>query len=181
MHIRNLDSAVTELKKRLDRVETKLSAWEAVERIRKSDGSNYVSLKRNFKNATVHDSSYSLVPEKEISVCGWSKYSGWITDEIRNREHIRYEKNRKISEDRIIKEAWLEPYYYKTVDEIFEDIEKRIEFLRAEKEKYEEDIERIESVFRSFTEKIDSAVSELKKSCEGSSLYYICMDYLKAV
>ena len=180
MSIRNLDGVITELKKRLDCVETKLSAWEAVERIRKSDGSDYVSLKRNFKNVTVHDSSYSLVPEKEISVCGWSKFSGCITDEIRNRELVKY-SSRKIPEDRVVKEGWLEPYYYKTVDEIFEDIEKRIEFLRAEKAKYEADIARAESVFRSFTEKIDSAVSELKESCAGSSLYYVCMDYLKGV
>lgn len=174
----SLDNIQTELRKRLDEIETKLSAWEKVERKRKKDGTSFSALSRNFVNATIHDNQYTLKSvDKLITVCAWTKYSGWITDEIHTCESVKYEKNRKIADDRIVKERFIEPYYIKTVDEIFEDIDSRIEYLKGQKRKIEDDLEASEKVFGEFKSKIDEALKELKASC-NQSLYYLCRDYM---
>ena len=174
----SLDSITTELNKRLDEVETKIKAWKAVKRVTKKDGSDFAVLSKNFDGATLYDSNCHLYPSKKITVCGWTKYSGWITDDIHSTGTVAYEKNRTVSEDRIIKESMIQPYYYKTVDEIFEDIEHRIKFYEGEKAKYEADIANASKVFGTFKEKIDSALAEMKASCAGNGLYYLCRDYM---
>lgn len=177
--VTSLDNILTELRKRLDTVNTKISAWEKVERNRKKDGSDFASLGKNFKNATLYDSQTSLVPEKAITVHAWSQFSGYVEDDIKNRALVRYEKNRQIPEGRIIKESYLEPYYYKTVDEIFEDISCRIAGLKRQKEEIESDIENAEQVFNLFKARIDTALTELKLSC-NSGLYYLTRDYMSS-
>lgn len=173
----SLDSIQTELKRRLDEIETKISAWEKVERKTKKDGGSFSALAKNFVNASIHDDPCSLIQKKCVTVCGWSQYSGYITDEIKTVGLVRYEENREIPESRVVKERMIEPYYVKTVDEIFEDIGIKIESLRRQKEKILQDLESSEMVFKLFKAKIDNALQDLKSSC-NQSLYYLCRDYM---
>lgn len=176
--MRNIDELKTTLKKDIDKAETLLHAWEAVERVTKKDGGDFAALAKNFKNASVYDSGYSLVATKEITVSGWSQFSGWISDKIENREIARYSK-RTVSDDRIIKETCLEPYFYKTVSEIFEDIETRKEQLKKQIADYKRDLENAKKLFDSFKTAIDAALVEMKTNCTQHT-YYLIRDYMKS-
>lgn len=175
---KSLDEIKTELAKRLDAAETLRAAWEKVERCRKKDGSDFVALAKNFKNAGVYDSQYSMVPEKEIRVFGFSKFSGYVDDSVRNRELARYSK-REVSADRIKKESFLEPYFYLTVDEIFEEIAAKIAYYTRRVEILTAELKKADSVFPAFKAAIDSALDKLSAETGSTDLYYQCAEYLK--
>lgn len=174
----NLDAIKTELRKSIDRAETLKAAWEKVERCTKKNGEDFAALAKNFKNASVYDSAYSMVPEKEIRVSGFSKYSGWISDEIKNRELARYSK-KEVAPDRIIKESFLAPYFYLTVSEMFDDIAAKIAYYAGRIEKLTAELEKADSVFQSFKAAIDAALDRLSAETESTDLYCQCAEYLK--
>lgn len=172
-----IDNAKTEIMKTIDYYETLINAWKNVKRKTKKDGSSFAALAKNFENASVHDSSYSLRPCKEISVCGFSKYQGWITDKIETTDVVQYSIHNPAPE-RIIKETFLNPYFFKTVDEIFIDIENRIKKYQEWKQKAETDLEKIETVLIPFVENVKTELEKLKESA-GKDLYYQARDFLK--
>lgn len=177
----NIDSIKTELAKRIDRAETLKAAWEKVGRLHKKDGTDFAIFSKNFTGCGIYDSKYSSHnAEKEIHVSGSSKYSGYISDDIKNTEIVRYSKRKdSIDPDRIIKENWSEPYFYKTIDEIFEDIEGKIKYYAEYIAKLQRELEKVDDVFGKFKAAIDNALNTLSAETESSDLYYSCTEYLK--
>lgn len=176
----SIDTIKTELEKRIDWAETLKAAWEKVGRCRKKDGTDFVALAKNFTNCRVYDAQYTMAPEKEIRINGLSKYSSYVSDDIKNRELYKYSKRKdKIDPDRVIKESFLEPYFYKTVDEIFEDIEGKIKYYAEYIAKLQRELEKVDGVFGKFKAAIDNALNTLSAETESSDLYYSCTEYLK--
>ena len=111
-----------QLEKELDLHESLLAAWEKVTRNYKKNGGTFSNLAKNFNGATLYKRNYSLVDEKELSVCTATKKSGYQTEAIGNKELVKY-SDINPDESRIIKESFLEPYFYLTADEMQQRID----------------------------------------------------------
>lgn len=120
--------AKEKLERDLDRNVTLLNAWRSVTRNYKKNGESFSNLKQNFNGVSVYNAPYSMhSKEKEIHVHAKSERNGYISDSISNSECVKYTKF-QISEDRVIKESFLEPYFYLNADEIQEKINSKIEY-----------------------------------------------------
>lgn len=181
---KNLEDIKKEFNKRIEEQKTLLEAWEKVERATKKDGSNFVALAKNFKNATIKNNEYVLRPSKKIHVYGITKNNKYVDDSIETNELVKYAK-RHIDADRILKESYLEPWYEKTVDEIFEDIEERKETLRKNIKNFEEEIKISEKYYNMVNihlESIHNILNELsvkKPNSNFLSLRYALEDVVK--
>lgn len=113
-----------ELEKKLDYHKALLEAWQKVTRNYKKDGKPFQDLQKNFNNARVYNKAYSMKPEKEIRVDTCTKLNGYINESVDNCELAKYTKFTP-DESRIIKESFLEPYFYLTLEEIEAKIEER--------------------------------------------------------
>lgn len=157
-----IKKATENLERDLDRCTCLLNAWKGVTRNYKKNGEPFANLKQNFNGCTVKPSPYSLHSyEKEISVCTSTKMNGYITDEFSSSETVNHTKFTP-SEDRIIKESFLTPYFYLTVDEIEKKIqdkisyyEKRVEEIEKAIEKQNIDIEIMSNLLKTMAEEIE--------------------------
>ena len=181
-----LEDIKKEFNKRIDEHETLLKAWEKVERLTKKDGTNFAILSKNFKNATVRNNEYSLRPDKQIHVYGITKNNAYIGEDISTTDHADRYDGRAIAPERIIKESYLTPYYIKTVDEIFEDIEAKKEYHRKAIEGYKKQIEKSKEYYDKVNEKLleihdifNNMTSKGTSSNEFLSLRYALEDVVK--
>ena len=181
---KNLEDIKKEFKKRIDEQKTLLEAWEKVERVTKKDGSDFVALAKNFKNATVKNNEFVLRPSKQIQIYGITKNNKYVDDSIETTELVKYSK-RPVDADRVLKESYLEPWYEKTVDEIFEDIEAKKEILKKNIKNYEQEIlvsEKYYMLIECHLESIHNILNELSAKGQNSgflSLRYALEDIVK--
>lgn len=171
--MKNLKELTNELSNRVEEATTKKELWEQVERVSKKDGADFSALSKNFKNANVRDYQYSLRPNKEIYVCGRTSTGKWVEDNVKQTDLVKYAK-RKIDPSRAIKESYLEPYYYLTVDEIFEEINAKIEYYTNRIEELNKQINGAEKAFAIISEKCDELTEILNNinNEQGKDLYY---------
>lgn len=122
------NETMTKLEKELDLHESLCKAWQGVTRNYKKNGEPFANLQQNFNGLTVSGASYSLhANEKELSVTTKTNRSGYQSESIHNTElakHTRFE----VDESRIIKESYLEPYFFLTVDELQTLIDEKINY-----------------------------------------------------
>lgn len=182
---KNLEDIEKEFKKRIDNHAALLEAWEKVERVTKKDGSDFKALSKNFNNATVIVNEFVLRPSKKIRVYGRTKRNDFVEDYVETTDLVKYSK-RHIDADRILKESYLEPWYEKTVSEIFEDIEAKKEYHKKAIEGYEKQIKdaslyynRIAFKMSEIHEILNSMCVKGKSSSEFLSLRYALEDIVK--
>lgn len=158
--------------------EAKITAWEGVERLTKKDGSDFAILSKNYSGASVTPVSYSIREDLNLSVSGY--YNGiYISDDIELYPCVKNYK-KPVSEDRIIRRSFLEPYFKMNIEESFEAIQERIELYRGYIEELEKNIADAEKVFIDFTSAIDGALSELKTAAgNNSTLYFEVRHYME--
>lgn len=162
---KNLEDIKKEFEKRIDNHAALLEAWEKVERVTKKDGSDFKALSKNFNNATVIVNEFVLRPSKKIRVYGRTKRNDFVEDFVETTDLVKYSK-RPVDAARILKESYLEPWYEKTVDEIFEDIETQKEYHRKAIEGYEKQIQEANFYYDIISAKMEEIHKVLNNMCE---------------
>lgn len=115
------------LERDLDLHESLLKAWQKVTRIYKKNGEPFANLGKNFEGAKFYDENYTLIKGKELTVTTQTAKNGYQSEAIRDYELAKYTKFNP-DESRIIKESFLEPYFYLTADEMEKKIKEKIEY-----------------------------------------------------
>ena len=133
---RILADEINVLEKDIDRAEALASAWKAVTFPTKKDGSEFAVFSKNFDGCKVNTKSYALVDcEKEMTVYTYSVMNGYINDSIDCYETInKYRDCNRADDhpDRVVKPStYLVPFYIKSVDDMKEDIQKRIDYYAS--------------------------------------------------
>jgi len=173
---KNLEQIKKELQNSIEECNAKIAAWENVKRVTKKDGSDFSTLSKNFENAKIVTADYSIRNEKQIRVSGWTENRKFVDDYfsiVPCVKNVKFE----VAPDRQIKESFLEPYFYMTVEEIVEAIENRIAMWKEYVESYEEQLRiadhfyiLIENELEKISEILD-AVSD-KRNSKNLSLRY---------
>ena len=164
--MKDLESIIKELEKRIDEHRALLEAWQRVKRLYKKDGSSFSVLSKNFENAKIEDEPYSLYPVKIVKVWNCGKSGKYYNEDIRCTQIVRYSK-REIEQSRIIKETLLEDRYNLTVDEIFEDIAARVEHHKKRIEELQNQIVMAEKYYNLVQNKMQEVKTILDEVCNN--------------
>lgn len=175
----DIKTAQENINKNIATYEARLNLWRSVKRVSKKDGADFQSIGKNFTGADYKKVTYSIRADYEIRVSG--RVNGvWIEDSIDCAPVLRYYK-KDVDESRVIKESFLEPYFFMTVDEIMDAIADRIALLEGYIKEEREQARLLEDVFGRFTYEIDNALQAVKDTAGArSSIYYSCIEYMKS-
>lgn len=162
--------------------EEKIRLWKNVKVVTKKDGTPFRDFNRNFEGADVVRPAYSfgdidlVVTNYQIRING-----NWVEDTIHTRELVRY-SDLKPSEDRIINERFLEPYFYLTIPEIMEKIQKTIQTYEKDIEEYKEQIAKLDWMYDEVVTRINSTMDYIRDNAgSGTSLYYELRECIQKV
>lgn len=160
------------LERDLDRNITLLNAWKSVTRNYKKNGESFSNLKQNFNGVSIYAAPYSMHDkEKEIHVHAKSERNGYISDSISNSECVKYTKF-QIAEDRVIKESFLEPYFYLNADEIQEKINSRIEYYESRVNELNKAIDGISHDLEIMQNLLNTMADEISKMSADMASYF---------
>lgn len=174
---RKCNEIIEKLKEYKKDYENKIELWRKVERIKKKNGEDFSIFSKNFKNAKISPSVASIRPDLEIWVNDYVN-GVYTSDYFEVMPCVKYYKG-VVSEDRIIKESYLEPYFKMTIEEIMQEIENRIKTYEEYINDLNRQIDNAEKIFNQFSTTIDNALTTLKKDAgNNSSLYFACREYM---
>ena len=165
----------TEIEKRIDYNETLLAAWEKVKRVHTKSGDDFKILSKNFTGCSFYDNQYSIhsVKEKKVTVCGLSKYSGYISDDFST--HKSATKN--TPPERIIKESCIVPYYELNADEIENIINERVEYYRKTIEELKKQKTLVSVALTEYKKGFAELIDKLIENTNGkNALYSLIID-----
>lgn len=168
------EQARQKIEKDLDRNTALLEGWKKVTRNYKKDGKPFANLKQNFTGASIHNAAYSMhSQEKEIGITVVTKMSGYQSDYISNSALVKYDGEEfKPTEDRIIKESFLEPYFYLTPDEIETRINKKIAYYEGRIKELNKALEALNKDLETMTNLLEYMAGEISKmSPEAASFF----------
>ena len=174
---RKLNEIIERLKGYKKDYENKIELWKRVERVKKKNGDDFSVFSKNFKNASITPSVASIRPDYEIRVSG--NIDGVYTNDYFEIYPCVKHYHGHVSEDRIIKESFLEAYFIMTIEEIFEEIERHIKVYEEYINDLNKQIENAGRIFEEFSTTIDNALKTLKTDAgNDSSLYFACREYM---
>lgn len=147
--------------------ETILYAWKKVKRNRTKSGDDFKQFGRNFSGCTI---VADYMRGNRIEVYGFDKHGKRVTDYISNTENATPET----TPERVIKEPYLVAYYYKTIDEIFVDIDKTIRAYESRIESYKRQREKAEKIAAEYYNRFTENLDKLAEDCGGrnTSLFF---------
>ncbi len=179
-NIRSMEDIEKRLNGYMEENAARIDAWKNVERLTKKDGSDFQSLGKNFKNANI-----------ETGVCGnelkvnyrYGEYGRkYGNDYIYIRKNVEDAK-KPIEESRIINERFLKPYFFQNAEELFEEINKKIEVYTKQNESYKQQLEDLKEAFPKIKEKlveVKQIIGSLPKNgLFKTSLAYALEDFVK--
>lgn len=156
----------------------KIVLWKNVEVVTKKDGTEFQNFSRNFTNSSIRN----FYSSRYIGVHAWVE-NRWIEDEIDTRQLLE-NADTEISEDRIIKKPISKPYYYLTVKETADKINKVIKQYEINIRDYEAQkaividcYDEIENMATEMLNKIKQVTIDTNK--EYISAYYRLRDVVK--
>ena len=182
----NLDGIQTEIKKQIQHDAAILEAWKKVTFPTKKDGSSFKNMSKNISVASYHARPYALQPgEYEICVNAWYKMGGYISDEIKAHDLVKYIDDAKKAKTNnyMPKQSYLEQVYVYDLEDIKEAIQKRIEYLERRIENLTKQAEISCNAYKNFVNAYRAAVEQLAsdaKKNDDSTLYHMIMDTVKA-
>jgi hypothetical protein len=165
----------TAIEKKIDYNETLLAAWEKVKRVHTKSGADFKVLSKNFTGCSFHDNQFSLhsVKEKNVTVHGLSKYSGYISDDFRTHENA----TKDTPPERIIKETCIVPYYELNADEIENTINKRVEYYRKTVEELKKQKTLVAVALTEYKKGFAELIDKLIENAGGkNALYNLIID-----
>ena len=179
----NLNGIIGNLEKEIDREESIVAAWEKVTYPTKKDGKPFAQMGKNISGARYNLESYAMQPgEYELSVTGWSKKQGYVSDTIKAHNLVKYLKSdtmRAKTKNYMPKQSYLEQVYKYDLDDIKTAVRDRIERGRATVSALKKSMERAESAYKAFADAYTNALKQLAKDAgkeEESTLYYSVLD-----
>jgi len=168
----NREKVMERLEKQLDYHETMLEAWSKVTRNYKKNGEPFADLAKNFSGLNVYNARYTLQTNvKELSITAMSNKNGYITEYIENTELVKYTKLNP-TPDRIIKESYLEEYFYLTPDELTDKIKTKIEYHAGRIEALKKAIRENKKDNKVMEKLLDTITKELAKVNPDAASYY---------
>ena len=182
----NLDGIQTEIKKQIQHDAAILEAWKKVTFPTKKDGSAFKNMSKNIAGASYYVQSYALqAGEYEIRVNAWYEMGGYISDEIKAHDLVKYVDDVKKAKtnNRMPKQSYLEQVYVYDLEDIKEAIQKRIEYLERRIENLTKQAEISCNAYKNFVNAYRAAVEQLAsdaKKNDDSTLYHMIMDTVKA-
>lgn len=172
----SLDGIKTDLTKTLCEKKELLKAWEAVTFPTKKNGEPFAVFSKNFSGAKYAPWDYAMQPnENRLTVCAFSKNSGYVSDHISMYCHVKQldEKKKAKTENFCAKIPCLEQIYKYDLEDAKEAIADHIEFLKGQIENYEKQIEIADHAYWNFKEAHDIAVKNLLAEVgKPNTLYY---------
>lgn len=174
---KDLNAIKKEFENYIEQHEAQLEAWQNVKRVTKKDGGDFSTLSKNFENAKIGSSGYSLREEKEIRVNAITK-SGKYVDDYFTLSPLVKDSKHEIAEERVIKVSGLCAYYHMNVDEIEKAIEERTEMHKKYIASYKEQLELLEDYYTRITgqlEEIHKTLNEITP--KGANVKNISLRY----
>ena len=179
----NLNGIIGNLEKEIDREESIVAAWEGVSFPTKKDGKPFAQMGKNISGARYSLESYAMQPgEYELSVTGWSKKQGYVSDTIKAHSLVKYLKSdamRAKTGNYMPKQSYLEQVYKFDLDDIKTAVRDRIERGRETVAALKKSLERAEGAYKAFADAYTSALKQLANDAEkseDSTLYYSILD-----
>ena len=166
--LRNTDKIRHNLELRLDETQLEISLWEAVEIVRKKDGTDFARRAQSFKNATWKDNAeYNIGGYfPELSVTGRGKLGGWRTFTLYMYEYVdEMRKDDPRREKANPKEPCVRQTYTLSIAECYNRIKARIIQLRLYETALEKSLASLETVYNKFFDAIEEAMQNLKSDC----------------
>lgn len=151
MNYYDLDGIQTEIKRQIERTKCLIEKWENVTYPTKKDGAPFKNMSKNFDGATYTAKDNSA----ELSICGWSEFSGYEHDSIFCHE-TKYENMKYVT-------------ILYSVDQIKEKINDRINDLQHKLISLENQLKVSEKAYTEFQEVYENMRNQLKKlsGCEN--------------
>ena len=182
MNCRSVGGIKTEMQKRIDEEEALLEAWKEVTFPVKKDGTPFKAIQKNIKGAKYCKETYTLQPgEYELKVYIQSKLSGWVKDSIScyNQVERLDEKKKAKTENYMPKQTCLKQIYTYDLEDIKEEVAKRIKCLEWEITLLKEQFEKVDELYNDFSKAYHGALKQLADASgkdEDSALFYLIKD-----
>ena len=176
------DKIRMEMKDSIEMYEAKIRLWKNVKRLSKKDGSDFQNFGKNFENAEyVRGRICSDDVELRVADYGIRVAGNWVDDSLDIRQIVKYSKITP-EENQIIKESYMEPYFYLTVDQTMQMIQIKIETYEKMISEYKEQLEKLDSLYDYVKDSLTEIMQKLRKETGGSStLFYELRNYIKEV
>ena len=161
----DLKNAIIQYTRNAEEYETISKLWEDVARNYKKDGSDFSTMSKNFSGCTFKDPTVCKLHalEKEITVCGPTPAGRYVHAKIDNYQCVKYSKI-KPEENRIIKESFLEPYFYLTAGEIEQAIKEESAKYKAWAENNRKRAKMVTAAAELYNKKMQELNQELKNN-----------------
>lgn len=182
----NLDGIQTEIKKQIQHDTAILEAWKKVTFPTKKDGSAFKNMSKNISGASYCAQSYALqAGEYEIRVNAWYEMGGYISDEVKAYNLVKYLDDAKKAKtsNYMPKQQYLEQVYVYDLEDIKEAIQKRIAYLERRIENLTKQAEISHNAYKNFVNAYRAAAEQLAndaKKNDDPTLYHMIMDTVKA-
>ena len=151
MNYYNLDGIQTEIKREIERTKCLIETWGKITYLTKKDGTPFKNMNENFNGAT-YAKKYN---NPELSICGWSKFSGYEHDYIFCYE-TKYDHGANTT-------------IFYNMEQIKEKINDRIDDLKDNLVSLEKQLEVSNKAYTEFQEVYNNMRNQLKKlsGCEN--------------
>ena len=143
---KDLNDIKKEFEKCIEKHEAQRDAWKNVKRVTKKDGGDFATLSKNFENAKIESTGYSLREEKRIKVYTRTKKGDYVDDYFTISPLVK-NVDFEVAPERVIKQSMLCDYFHMNPDEIEKEIEKRVALHEEIIKDYESNIERLEKYY----------------------------------
>lgn len=154
----SLDTIETNLKRRLAQNIAALEAWKKVEHLTKKDGSEFKHISKSFENAKI---DYNFLGRPILKVYFHDDYNGYSSDEMNLYDSYNaYSKTQKYPEN-----TYADKVHYLTPSEAMEDVNKKIECYENVINEKKETLEKLESLYIEYTNKLKVLYSEALDEC----------------
>lgn len=141
MNYYDLDGIQTEIKREIERTKCLIETWKKVTYPTKKDGTPFKNMSKNFDGATYTNA--------ELSICGWSEFSGYERDSIFCHE-TKYDHG-----------TYTTIFY--DMDQIKEKINDRIDHLKDKLISLEKQLEVSKKAYTEFQEVYENMRNSLKE------------------
>lgn len=151
MNYYSLDGIQTEIKREIEKTKCLIETWRKVTYLTKKDGTPFKNMSKNFNGATYTKKDNN----PELSICGWSKFSGYEHDYIFCYE-TKYDHGASTT-------------IFYNMEQIKEKINDRINDLKRKLVSLEKQLEVSKKAYTEFQEVYNNMRNQLKKlsGCEN--------------
>lgn len=149
--------------------EKKIELWKKVRRVTKKDGSDFQNFGKNFENAKIIRGRI-CADDFEICVNDYGVRIGgeWAEDKFDIRQVVKYSKITP-DESQIIKQSFLEPYFFLTPEQVMQMIQIKIQTYEEMIAEYREQLTKLDDLYDYVKNSLTEIMQKLRHETGGSS------------